>query len=335
MLYPKAVYRKPATVAVSNRPERSSRIVIFHTKCTINETCSLNPTTQEPFCETLDCAERPASPQHAEPLCYVDSKVGSVANFQCKSYVEFPQGRGVAVCTAQGEWNWTEEINCTVPRDCLELLEQHGIRESGPHYISPDNRIVVRAFCDMESDGGGWTVVQRRNSSDVNFTRGWKEYKDGFGEATGNYWIGNNILHALTKGDTTLRIHMMNFSGTTYDAIYKNFRVGDEESKYNMTYDCFVEVNSSAVDAFGNTSQSSFSAKNMPFSTFDNDTKEGCANKQKGGWWYNICSLSNLNGNYCEEGQHCMTWSISVEHLFGHSETMLSIRRMSEQPSCD
>ena len=30
-------------------------------------------------------------------------------------------------------------------------------------------------------------VVQKRNSSDVNFTREWKEYKDGFGEATGNY----------------------------------------------------------------------------------------------------------------------------------------------------
>ena len=43
---------------------------------------------------------------------------------------------------------------------------------------------------------------------------------------------------------------MMNFSGTTYDAIYKNFRVGDEESKYNMTYDCFVEVNSSAGKIF-------------------------------------------------------------------------------------
>ena len=64
------------------------------------------------------------------------------------------------------------------------------------------------------------------------------------------FFKGNNILHALTKGDNTLRIHMMNFSGTTYDAIYKNFRVGDEESKYNMTYDCFVEVNSSAGKIF-------------------------------------------------------------------------------------
>ena len=45
-----------------------------------------------------------------------------------------------------------------VPRDCLELFEQHGIHESGPHYISPDNKAVGRAFCDMKTDGGGWTV---------------------------------------------------------------------------------------------------------------------------------------------------------------------------------
>ena len=32
------------------------------------------------------------------------------------------------------------------------------------------------------------------------------------------------------------------------------------------------------------------------FSTFDNDNENKCAAKNQGGWWYNNCWASNLNG---------------------------------------
>ena len=43
-----------------------------------------------------------------------------------------------------------------------------------------------------------YDIPQRRASADINFYRGWNAYKKGFGDPTGNFWLGNDAIHKLT-----------------------------------------------------------------------------------------------------------------------------------------
>lgn len=45
--------------------------------------------------------------------------------------------------------------------DCAEIHEMEESAKNGIHFIWPRNRIVtgpVSVYCDMEDDGGAWTV---------------------------------------------------------------------------------------------------------------------------------------------------------------------------------
>lgn len=52
--------------------------------------------------------------------------------------------------------------------------------------------------CIFENNTG-WTVVQRRTNGTVDFYRGWDDYRNGFGDLRGEFWLGNEKIHQLTN----------------------------------------------------------------------------------------------------------------------------------------
>ncbi|XP_045184083.2 angiopoietin-related protein 7-like [Mercenaria mercenaria] len=150
-------------------------------------------------------------------------------------------------------------------------------------------RMGLEVYCDQTTDGGGWLVFQRRQSGEVDFYRNWTEYRNGFGDLNGDFWLGNEHLSILTaKGDHELRIDMEDFDGNKAYAKYSKFKVYPEEDKYKL------EVSGYS----GNAGDSLGYHNGMAFSTFDNDKSGHCAKSYHGAWWYKSCHYSHLNGQY-------------------------------------
>ena len=101
--------------------------------------------------------------------------------------------------------------------------------------INPDGGKPIRVLCDMTTDGGGWTVFQRRLDGSVDFYRDWKAYKEGFGSLSGEFWLGNDNLHRLTAADDVmLSVELEDFDGSIKYAEYTTFKIADEVDKYRL-----------------------------------------------------------------------------------------------------
>uniref|UniRef100_A0A8D1DJQ6 Ficolin 1 n=1 Tax=Sus scrofa TaxID=9823 RepID=A0A8D1DJQ6_PIG len=178
------------------------------------------------------------------------------------------------------------------PRTCKELLTR-GHFLSGWHTIYLPDCQPLTVLCDMDTDGGGWTVFQRRSDGSVDFYRDWAAYKRGFGSQLGEFWLGNDHIHALTaQGTNELRVDLVDFEGNHQFAKYRSFQVAGEAEKYKLVLGGFLEGN--AGDSLSSHRDQFFSTKDQ-----DNDNHSGnCAEQYHGAWWYNACHSSNLNGRY-------------------------------------
>ncbi|CAB1340123.1 unnamed protein product [Coregonus sp. 'balchen'] len=182
--------------------------------------------------------------------------------------------------------------NC--PIDCASIY-YNGVRRSGLYTVVPSlGAMPVEVYCDMETEGGGWTMLQRRVDGSVTFDRSWREYKDGFGDLHSEFWLGNDHIHDLTsQGDYSLRIDLEDWSNKHKHALYESFSVDGEDSQYCLH-----------VSGFSGTTEDSFSwyHDKQGFST--PDTGNICAEISHGGWWYNQCFYANLNGVYYRGGRY-------------------------------
>lgn len=85
------------------------------------------------------------------------------------------------------------------PRDCSDYNVME-TRKNGVYRVTPDPRNgTFEVFCDMESYGGGWTVIQQRLDGSVSFNRTWTEYKKGFGSL--RYWAQLSLLGSFDNFD--------------------------------------------------------------------------------------------------------------------------------------
>ncbi|XP_062613111.1 fibroleukin-like [Saccostrea cucullata] len=215
-------------------------------------------------------------------------------------------------------------------KDCKGLRE-NGHTYSGVYEIYPfgtDPR-PVRVYCDMITMGGGWTVIQKRVTGSVSFDRTWDDYKNGFGEAGQDFWIGNEVIHQLTKEKTSsLYISITLVNGSKLYELYDQFSVLNEADNYQL----FLAGNASGTlgDSILHTGSYYGNLSGMEFSTFDRDndqwTRGNCASVLKGGWWFNWCCFAFLNGPWIPDSWF-WPWYPTVANGTSVCETQMMIRR--------
>ena len=106
---------------------------------------------------------------------------------------------------------------------------------SGVYKIDPDGLGEFEVFCDQKTAGGGWTVFQKRSSGAVDFFRPWDDYKRGFGNLNGEFWLGLDKIHRLTAAGNKLRVDLEDIHGSTAFAEYRSFSVASERAKYLLS----------------------------------------------------------------------------------------------------
>jgi len=160
-------------------------------------------------------------------------------------------------------------------------------------------------------------VQQNVDGSDF-FNRSWAEFKVGFNDSNGNYWIGNERLSQLTLSRRyKLRFDLQARNISWYWAEYSRFTVLGESRNYELQVSGY----------HGNAGDSISHHNGMMFTTYDRDNDPwtsssyngNCAVHYGGGFWYKDCWHCGLNN---ADRDHFRWYSSDTGHLYLQTSRM-------------
>ncbi|KAJ8033598.1 Fibrinogen-like protein A [Holothuria leucospilota] len=227
----------------------------------------------------------------------------------CSSNAVCEERDGLRQCYCNSGYTG-DGVTCTsdrsTPTDCLDVFN-NGNTESGVYNIKPTtwSGSPFEVYCNM-TDGGGWTVFQRRVDGSVDFHVDWDDYKLGFGSPDHELWLGNETIFSLTSQKRyQLRVDLVNRYGAPYYAKFDFFRINNEANNYRLTVERYTggDAGDSLTGYHNNEDFSTRDEDNDDISAFNAAYYSyGGTYYSLGGWWYgdfcNYCDICVLNGDY-------------------------------------
>lgn len=193
--------------------------------------------------------------------------------------------------------------------------------------IQPLNSQPFDVLCEMTSEGG-WTVIQKRLDGSQNFNQLWETYQKGFGSLRGEFWLGLENIHSLSKqGKNTLQVEISDLRGKVRPVQYQ-FQIDGEENNYAL------HLQLGSTDGQETTLVTGSSGLQFSTSDRDNDQRAdlNCAKHLSGGWWFSDCGNANLNGKYPKRNvqrqqirKQLAFWNTMTSHHHNLKTTIMKI----------
>ncbi|KAL7741636.1 hypothetical protein ACLKA6_019403 [Drosophila palustris] len=180
-----------------------------------------------------------------------------------------------------------------------------------------------RVACEGLLQGGGWTIILRRLDGSENFYRNWSDYRLGFGNLSGEFFMGLDKIHAMTADQSQeLLVVLEDFEGQKKYENYDKFAIGDELESYALH---------TLGKASGTAGDSLSLHYGLKFSTFDRDNDpdvdRNCAVLYTGAWWYKNCHSSHLTGKYNDNiSGKGINWLAFRGHEYSLKRAVMMIR---------
>jgi len=138
-------------------------------------------------------------------------------------------------------------------------------------------------------------LIQQKVNGSGFFNRSWAEFKVGFNDSRGNYWLGNDLISQLTlRRRYKLRFDLLGTNMNWYYAEYSSFFVLGESHNYGLH----------VYGYSGNAGDALSYHNGLMFTTHDRDndpwtsrsSQNNCARGVGGGFWYKDCCYCCING---------------------------------------
>ncbi|XP_058829144.1 ficolin-1-like [Topomyia yanbarensis] len=183
--------------------------------------------------------------------------------------------------------------NATTTERALGNCQEEPTKVSGLYQLelNGEGSELVTVFCEQQQYGGGWLVIMQQSKGLVDFNRSWADYKNGFGDIGGDFWMGLEQIHQIvSKAKYELLIDMVDFDNDNWYARYSWFSIGGENEMYMLDH----------ADNYSGSAGDSLSRHvEHKFTTFDVDNDPYNGNNAVhygGGWWYHDDLDSHLTG---------------------------------------
>uniref|UniRef100_A0A182LYB1 Fibrinogen C-terminal domain-containing protein n=1 Tax=Anopheles culicifacies TaxID=139723 RepID=A0A182LYB1_9DIPT len=217
--------------------------------------------------------------------------------------------------------------NVSSAREIKVARLEHQLREISLHgqvYMqNPDGKVngsfyIKTTRAANHAHGDDWIIFQQRYDGTVDFYRNWTEYRDGFGDLGGEFWLGLEKLYRIVSSGPQheLLIELEDFQGVTAFEHYDDFLIGSEAENYALK---------KLGKPQGTAGDSLAVHRGKNFSTYDHKTND-CPVFYHGAWWFLQCYDAHLNAEYLIGKQP--TRGGNVWHTFRGSFESLQATKM-------